>query len=72
MTRKHATRIVMDAALQYCAGAGQGLRTVPSEHERRDIVEAARVLWPTIYNGELTQDALYNRGVNLPIEPEGQ
>jgi len=64
MTRRMALAIVLDHALRHCAGAGQGLRAMPTDKERLLVIAAARKLWRDAHDFELSENELFNRGLH--------
>jgi hypothetical protein len=64
MTFPEALRVLIAAAGRDCAGAGTGIRSLPSDAEKRRVRDAIVKVYPKAYGGREARDAdLRNLGI---------
>ncbi len=50
MTQRDAVQILIIHSRENCAGAGCGIRSLPSYEERKRVEQAIKKLWSKAYN----------------------
>lgn len=62
MTKREATRIMMEFAGRHIAGTGTGIGPERRPEDRELARAAARVLWPAVYGWPADDGSLSNMG----------
>jgi hypothetical protein len=60
MTRKEATKILMESAIRFHNGVGLGISTGITDKDRDLIEEAVKVIWPYLYGRKITEGEWWN------------
>lgn len=70
MTTRKALQILIHHAAENQAGAGCGIRTMPSDKRRDEICEAVLKVWPKAYNYPFGRSDAHNLALPWPPPPE--